>query len=883
MTITSALRLSLAGLLAFPASAWANPVGGVVAGGAAVIGSAGGTLTVDQSTEHAIIDWNSFSIAGGETTVFNLPSQTSAVLNRVTGAFSSDISGTLSSNGNVFLINPNGVLVGATGVVNTQGFVASTLDLNNADFMLATDLNFTGGSANAVQNDGAITAGGDVLLIARSVVNNGTIDAPNGTAALAAGSDVLYKPLDEERVFVQAGLGSTAVGVDNTLTGGIQAAAVELKAAGGNVYALAINNAGTINADEVATVGGRIYLTATGGAVANSGGLTTTKAAGAGDVLLTGDRITLEGASSIAAADLRLTAGSEIRLDADVTTAGSQTYDGPVVLGANRTLTSTAGDITFNGTVDSLDAAAVSQEFGLAANAGGLVSFNGAVGSLFALGNLDASAAAVGLNAGVTTAGYQTYLGSVDVGADAVLTAGGYVYFGGTVDSANLSALTVSAVNSIDFVGAVGATALGGLSAATTPGGAGYIWFQSSLDSDGAVVINSDFTTDVDGAVGARALGGLTATGADYLWFYNTFDSDANAVISLTSPDVGFVGAVGGTSLGALTVDAGYITFQSTLDNGAASAVSLTGSLDIIFGGAVGSVSLGGLTVDGAHVAFQGSLDSDGGASVTASNRADFNAPVGARALDSLSVTAVPGISFNGGSVATSGAQTYSGPASFGAPGQFTSAGGAITFLDLVDTSGLDLTVDAGAGAVTFGGAVTAGNLTVAGGDVRWDGSLSAADVLISGENLIMNGDVNSTGPNGAVLVAGTSFDNASASAINASTRWLVYADAPASVAAGGLAGDTEEGTAYPDAPAFAGSGFVYADVSAVATEDAISSELDSVEAAMVPPSVDDSSGGDLVADAGSDDPVFGDASSGGSGSEDSGSGDSEDDKDGDK
>ncbi|MBI2986637.1 MAG: hypothetical protein HYY45_07715, partial [Deltaproteobacteria bacterium] len=88
-------------------------------------------------------------------------------------------------------------------------------------------------------DEGSINAlGGDVLMIGHTVSNDGSITAADGTAALAAGSEVLYKPLDDERVFVQAGGDSYAgVGVDQQ--GQIQAAAAELKAAGGNVYGLA--------------------------------------------------------------------------------------------------------------------------------------------------------------------------------------------------------------------------------------------------------------------------------------------------------------------------------------------------------------------------------------------------------------------------------------------------------------------------------------------------------------------------------------------------------------------------------------------------------------------------------------------------------------------
>jgi filamentous hemagglutinin family protein len=98
----------------------ANPTSGQVTAGQATIASSGSTLTVTQSTSRAIINWQTFSIAAGETTKFLQPSATSAVLNRVISNNPSALYGTLSANGQVYLINANGILIGPNGVVNTR-------------------------------------------------------------------------------------------------------------------------------------------------------------------------------------------------------------------------------------------------------------------------------------------------------------------------------------------------------------------------------------------------------------------------------------------------------------------------------------------------------------------------------------------------------------------------------------------------------------------------------------------------------------------------------------------------------------------------------------------------------------------------------------------
>ncbi|HRQ87984.1 MAG TPA: filamentous hemagglutinin N-terminal domain-containing protein, partial [Bacteroidia bacterium] len=263
-------------------AAFANPTGGEIVSGTASISSAGSTLTVNQLSDRAIIHWQDFSIASGQTTQFLQPSATSAALNRVLGGNPSAIHGTLQSNGQIYLINPNGVLVGAGGVVNTGGFLASTLDVSDSDFLAGGDLRFKGDSTASVVNLGKISGStADVILIAQTVENHGTIDAPNGTAALAAGSEVLVKASGQERVFVEAGSASGTSSA--TQAGLIRAAAAEIKAAGGNEYALAIKHSGVTRATGVTKRGGRVYLSAGGkGGISNSGTISARRSKGGG-------------------------------------------------------------------------------------------------------------------------------------------------------------------------------------------------------------------------------------------------------------------------------------------------------------------------------------------------------------------------------------------------------------------------------------------------------------------------------------------------------------------------------------------------------------------------------------------------------------------------
>ncbi len=263
------------------------PQGGHFVAGSGSIGTQGLTETITQSSQRGIIDFNSFSIGKSGTVKIN--NGAGATLDRVTGGSLSQIFGTLSATGSVYLVNPQGVVVGKSGVITTGGsFVASSLDISNQNFMAGQTLRFEGKGASdgMVKNLGSISSsGGDVFLIARSVVNSGSINAPNGTVGLGAGQEVLLKDMSVGggHMAVRYGKG------DVRNKGTIAAAQAELKAAGGNVYALAGNHSGMIRATGSAMRGGHVWLTAGGSVFAGgsifaqnqdgSGGRVTIKAA----------------------------------------------------------------------------------------------------------------------------------------------------------------------------------------------------------------------------------------------------------------------------------------------------------------------------------------------------------------------------------------------------------------------------------------------------------------------------------------------------------------------------------------------------------------------------------------------------------------------------
>ncbi|MBC7957241.1 MAG: filamentous hemagglutinin N-terminal domain-containing protein, partial [Cytophagales bacterium] len=176
-------------VLAMP-FAFAAPQGGAVTAGQANIAQNGNTTTITQGTQRAAIDWRSFNVGQAETVNFVQPNASSAILNRVVGNDASAIFGRITANGQVYLVNPNGILFGRTAQVDVGALAASTANISNADF-LAGRLAFSqpGQAGARVENQGSITVGdgGFVALVGRGVANSGVINARLGKVALAGG------------------------------------------------------------------------------------------------------------------------------------------------------------------------------------------------------------------------------------------------------------------------------------------------------------------------------------------------------------------------------------------------------------------------------------------------------------------------------------------------------------------------------------------------------------------------------------------------------------------------------------------------------------------------------------------------------------------------
>ena len=149
-------------------------------------------MVIDQSSNTSIIHWDSFSVHSGGVVDFNMPSSSSSSLNRVLGSTPSSIAGRVNSNGNVILVNPNGVFLTKSGVVRSNSFTASSLDINTNDFLIGRYNFYKNKTSKGVENHGDINVNnsGHAALLGNYVTNEGIITARYGKIFMGAGEQI---------------------------------------------------------------------------------------------------------------------------------------------------------------------------------------------------------------------------------------------------------------------------------------------------------------------------------------------------------------------------------------------------------------------------------------------------------------------------------------------------------------------------------------------------------------------------------------------------------------------------------------------------------------------------------------------------------------------
>ncbi len=250
--------------------AHAGPENGVVTGGAASIEVSGNTTTIQQSSDRAIIRWDNFDVNAAEHVRYQQPSSASITVNRITDSKASRIDGRVSANGNIVLINPNGIVFGASSVVDVGGLVATTSDIeDDSAFMNGGAVKFTKpGNADArIINNGTMKVrdAGLVGLVAPHVENNGVIQAKLGHVQLASGDIHTIDFAGDGLIKLEVSDAVTAQSVTNTGLIDAEGGDVLITAAQarGLVDAL-ITNTGTIKAQTSSTKAGSVTLNTKG-------------------------------------------------------------------------------------------------------------------------------------------------------------------------------------------------------------------------------------------------------------------------------------------------------------------------------------------------------------------------------------------------------------------------------------------------------------------------------------------------------------------------------------------------------------------------------------------------------------------------------------------
>ncbi|MET0532659.1 MAG: filamentous hemagglutinin N-terminal domain-containing protein [Steroidobacter sp.] len=252
--------------------------------GAATWSQSGNTLTVDQSSDRAVLNWASFNVSADGRVVFNQPRSSSIALNRIYDANPSRIFGSVEANGQIYLVNPNGMVFGRTARINAAGILASTLSISDATFesgLLAPELiqNRRAALVYGMDENGNVTApsgervemlvveegakleskgsGGRVMLASREIDNAGTISSPDGQVILAAGDQVYLQASGDPSLrglLVEVAAGGEAW---NRMSG-------DIKAARGNVtvVGLAVNQNGRVSASTTVSANGSVRLLA---------------------------------------------------------------------------------------------------------------------------------------------------------------------------------------------------------------------------------------------------------------------------------------------------------------------------------------------------------------------------------------------------------------------------------------------------------------------------------------------------------------------------------------------------------------------------------------------------------------------------------------------
>ncbi len=741
--------LSLTALFSHAGQAQTLPQGGSVVAGSASINQPSPTaLNVVQTSNTAIINWQSFSIGAGNSVNFQQPSSSSVTLNRVLGNDPSAIFGTLTANGTVMLVNPNGVFFGPGSRVDVGGLVASTANIKDADFLAGKYL-FGTPSANpdariVNQGDISIKDAGLAALVAPQVQNNGVIRARLGRVALGAAQSFTLDFHGDG--LLSFGAGSEVAAVSANADGSMPAALVvnsgQISAEGGVVELSAravkgvidnvINTSGVVSAKSVGVQNGKIVLSGGSAGKVQVAGTLDASGTGAGEtggsIIATGESIAVAGGATMDTSGQA--GGGLIAIGSDGSGAGARgtgAWAGSVSVAAGAQLKADALGQGDGGTVvvlaedKTMFAGHISARGGAQGGDGGFAEVS-AKQDIVLTGSAD-----------LTAAHGKTGTLLIDPATLKIVAAGG-----GTQNS-NAGDGTVASGDADSGENTISVATLTGLNSTT----------NIVLEATGLITVD----TSISLATGNGNSVTLRSTGAGGgITFTNSTDtiSTQGGSISLEAT------APGGSlsNIGGLTSNGGNITLA------AGGNISLAGNINagggaLVIASSAGSISRSGtllltgnslrLSALGGHIGTSGSALAFNSGSLTLETGGNIYV-TSDQTLSSLSVRANHALLASGNqySVVANGL-TFTVSDDNVSAGHtltnITSSGTNISFIsDVGITAGI---VNAGAGTVS---------LTANGGNIV---SAASGSPLITGSSLTLTA-LGSTGLNGAIGASGS-------------------------------------------------------------------------------------------------------------------------------
>jgi filamentous hemagglutinin family protein len=685
------------------------PTGGQVVAGQAAISQSATVLNVNQSSQRAAIDWQSFNVGSAAQVNFNQPNSNSVTLNRVLDNNPSQIFGRITAPGQVFLVNPAGAYFAPSASVEVGGLMATTHSLSNEDFMAGRNTLVRNGATGRIVNDGQLKAslGGYIALLAPEVRNNGVVVAQMGTVALAAGEAYTLQ-------FDGKGLLSNVVVTPATMKALVENGnAVETP--GGLIILSAqaasrlqggiVNNTGSLQASGLVKEGGRILLRASD-QINHSGSM---QADAAPDSAGQGGNITL-------IADLN-NPESVTRVSGSISAKGGTIAVGEAAVGTVEVV----GQGRLN--VSSSD------------NVGGNVTLLGARVGLFDQAAIDASGATgggtvrLGGEAHGANAEFYPWAREVVLGPQTTITAS-------ATSSGNGGQVVLWSRDITGFYGAI--TARGG-----RLGGNGG-WVETSSHGE----------LQARGTVDTAASTGITGT---WLLDPGAITIQASGTASGTSWSGGFASAAGSGTYNASTTSVlNWSDITGALANNNVTIATGSGSYDLTVAGAVNYGSTNSLTLSaGRSLAVNGAITNTGTGALT----------LLAAQSDPGTLTVSQAITTTGGAVTLYAGQNGSGSLNIASAvtlnGAITTNGGAITAANSI-TAGCAL-VSGGCTGLTVAATLSAAG-TSQGGNIALTGYNNASGGSgVRGIVFNVNGISVTTSHSGTITATGTGGTSTSA------------------------------------------------------------------------------------------------------------------------